>query len=175
MFTQTKALPGVLTFSEAKYYVFSAVFTTLAVGVPYLLHQFHLAGQIFLPMHFFVMFAGILFGWRTGLLVGVLSPLFSFSLTQMPVAALLPQVMMELAAYGLVAGFLREKKLNIWASLFSAMILGRLARILFIVFWAPGMDAWQFIELSWPGIILQIALIPITVYLLQKFVFEKRV
>lgn len=175
MFTQTKALPSVLTFSEIKYYIFSAAFTFLAVGVPYALHQFHVAGQIWVPMHFFVILAGLLFGWRTGVLVGVLSPLMSFGLTQMPVVALLPQVMAELAIYGLVSGFLSEKKFNILTTLVSAMILGRLARILFIVFLAPKMDAWQFIEMSWPGILLQITLIPITIYLLQKFVFTKRI
>jgi hypothetical protein len=168
MFIQTKSLPRTLSFSEVKYYVFSAVFTIFAVAVPSILHQFHVAGQIFVPMHFFVIIAGLLFGWRTGLLVGIASPLMSFSLTQMPVAALLPPVMVELAVYGLAAGFLREKGFNLWIVLFSAMVLGRLARIVL------SFDA-SFIKMSWPGILLQIILIPLTIYLLQKFVFEKRV
>ena len=67
MFTQTKALPKILTFSETKYYIFSSVFVGMAVFVPWLTHQFHLAGPKFLPMHFFVMFAGFLFGWRMGI------------------------------------------------------------------------------------------------------------
>jgi hypothetical protein len=175
MFTQTKALPRVLSFSEIKYYVFSVFFTILAVGVPSALHQFHVAGQIFVPMHFFVIVAGLLFGWKTGLLVGILSPLMSYGLTQMPVVALLSQITVELAVYGFAAGFLRERNLNAWVSLFSAMMLGRAARILFIVLFAPKMNAWQFIEMSWPGILLQLALVPLTIYLLQKFVFSKRV
>lgn len=168
MFTQTKALPRVLTFREAKYYIFSSVFVASAVFFPWLTHQFHIAGQIYLPMHFFVMTAGFLFGWKTGLLVGIISPLVSYSLTQMPVIALLPQVVLELAVYGLAIGILRERNFNIWASLFSAMILGRLARILFIMAFVPQMDPIKFIQIGWPGIVLQVVLIPLVVYLCAK-------
>lgn len=163
-----QALPRVLTFSEAKYYIFSAVFAGLAVFVPWLAHQFHIAGQIYLPMHFFVILAGFLFGWRTGLLVGLISPLMSYSLTQMPVMALLPQVVLELAVYGLAIGILRERTNNIWISIFSAMILGRLARVLFIMAFVPKMDPMKFIQISWLGIVLQIALIPAVIYLCSK-------
>jgi hypothetical protein len=160
-FIQTKALPKVLTFSQAKYYLFSLVFVGLAVGVPALLHQFTFAGAKFLPMHFFVMFAGLLFGWRTGLLVGALSPLMSFGLTQMPTMAILPQVVLELAVYGLAAGLLRERGFGVGISLVGAMILGRLARLAFF----PDIN---FIQASWPGIVLQIILIPTIVYLWKK-------
>jgi len=177
--TQTKALPRVLTFSEAKYYIFSITFVVSAVFFPWLAHQFHVAGPTYLPMHFFVMVAGFLFGWRTGLLVGVISPLLSYSLTHLPVIGILPQTIIELAIYGLVIGILREKKFNIWIALFSAMILGRLARILFIFVFSPQIDPWQFIKISLPGIILQILSIPLIIYLLQRFIFgiknEKRV
>jgi len=166
MFAQTKILPKVLTFSQTKYYLFSLTFVGLAAGVPWLLHQFTLAGPKFLPMHFFVMFAGLLFGWRTGLLVGALSPLASFGLTHMPVMALLPQIVLELAVYGFVAGFLRERGLNVWVSLVSAMVLGRLARL------ALSSDL-SFMQASTPGMVLQLALIPVVIYLLQKFLFKK--
>lgn len=173
MKTNILALPRVLNFTEAKYYVFSAVFTALAVGAPWIAHQFHIAGQVFLPMHIFVLASGLLFGWRAGLLVGTLSPILSFSLTQMPVMALLPQVTLELAVYGLAIGLLREKNLNIWVSLAGAMILGRLVRIVVIMALFPKMDPIQFIQISLPGIILQLALIPFIVYLIQKFVLDK--
>lgn len=173
MFTQTKTLPRVLTFSEAKYYIFTVIFTVSAVFFPWLAHQFHIAGQIFLPMHIFILIAGFLFGWRAGLLVGIISPLISYSLTQMPVMALLPQVVLELSVYGLIIGILREKNLNIWLALFSAMILGRLARILFILTFVSKMNALQFVQISWPGIALQLILVPIVIYLLQRFLFKK--
>lgn len=167
MFVQTKALPRVLTFSQAKYYIFSAVFTAGAVSVPWFLHRFNLAGPQFLPMHFFIFIAGFLFGWRMGLVTALSGILISYNLTYLPPMAILPQVMLELAVYGLAIGILREKNLNIWVSLFGAMALGRLARILFIIVFTPQMSALKFIEISWPGIILQLAIIPLIVFFIQ--------
>ncbi|MFH1423683.1 MAG: ECF transporter S component [Candidatus Nealsonbacteria bacterium] len=166
MFTQVKVLPKVLTFSEVKYYIFSAVFVGLTVVTPTIFHQFNLAGPTFLPMHIFVLVAGFLFGWRTGMLVGLLSPLMSYSITHMPPMAILSETVLELAVYGLAVGLLREKGFNIWVALFSAMVLGRLARL------ALTFDV-SFIQISWPGIALQLALIPVIIYLLQRFLFKK--
>lgn len=174
MFTKTKALPKILTFSQARYYVFSAVFVSAAVSFPWLAHQFQLAGAKFLPMHFFVMIAGFLFGWRTGLIVGALSPLMSYSITHMPSMAILPEVTLELAVYGLAIGLLREKRLNIWLSLAGAMILGRLARFALVFGAGLGTDPLKYLQISWPGVVLQLSLIPLIIYLLQKFVFEKK-
>ncbi len=173
MLTQTKVLPRVLIFSEVKYYIFSAVFVGLAVGVPWILHQFHLAGPTFLPIHFFVMFAGFLFGWRTGVLVGILSPLMSYSLTFMPPAAILSETVLELAVYGLTIGLLREKGLNIWVALIGAMVLGRLARLLFVLAVGLKTNPLDYFQMSMPGIVLQIILIPFVIYLLQMFLFKK--
>ncbi|MFC1789572.1 ECF transporter S component [Patescibacteria group bacterium] len=173
MFLQTKTLPRILTFGEVKYYIFSLTFTAMAASVPWVMHQFHMVSQIFLPMHIFVLIAGFLFGWRTGLMVGVLSPLLSYSLTQMPAMVLLPQIVLELAIYGIVVGILREKKTNIWVSLIFAMILGRVARIIFILAFIPKIDPIQFIQISLPGIIFQLALIPFVVYLIRKFLQNK--
>ncbi len=173
MFTQTKALPRILTFSEVKYYIFSAVFVGLAVITPTIFHQFHLAGPTFLPMHIFVLLAGILFGWRTGLLVGLLSPLMSYSITHMPPMAILPETMLELAVYGLAIGLLRERGLNILVALLGAMILGRLARLVFVLGLGLQTNPLQYFQMSWPGIVLQLALIPIVICLLQKFVLPK--
>jgi len=173
MFTQTKTLPKVLSFSETKYYIFSVTFIAAAVFFPWLCHQFNFAGAKFLPMHFFVMFAGFLFGWRTGLLVGVLTPLMSHSITHMPPMTILPEVILELGIYGLAIGLLREKKLNIWAALLGAMILGRLARFLFVLGMGFETNPWWYFQISWPGIALQLALIPVIIYLLQKFLFKK--
>ena len=173
MLTQTKVLPRVLSFSQVKYYIFSSVFTLLAVFVPWFFHQFNLLGPQFLPMQIFVLIAGFLFGWRTGLLVGLISPLMSYSLMKMPAMAILPQVILELAVYGLIIGILREKNFNIWIALIFSMVLGRAARILYILVFASQMKALDFIKISLPGIILQAILIPLAVYFIQKLLEMK--
>src|SRR5512133_2769825 len=105
MSTRTKvaaAYKGLLsaTFAGLRAYAVASLFVALSVTVPWVFHQFGVAGQVFLPMHFFVLAAGLLFGWQAGLLVGLCSPALSHALAGMPVSVMLPQVTLELASYG---------------------------------------------------------------------------
>ena len=157
----------------------------LAVFVPWVFHQFHLAGPTFLPMHIFVLIAGLLFGWRAGLIVGLFTPLASYVISGMPALNILPQVVIELSAYGFIAGILREKYnlRTIW-SLLGAIIGGRLALLLTILAiyfvagqsYSPlGLEAnplasfWSTVKQGWPGILIQLAFIPAIIWLVGKF------
>ncbi len=181
--------PIVLKYTDIRSYVFTFVFVLLDVLVPWVCHQFHLAGPTFLPMHIFVLLAGLLFGWRAGLIVGFLTPLTSYAVSGLPVLRILPQIVVELSTYGLVAGILCER-LNlrpIW-SLIGAMIGGRLAlgltvlSIYFIVgeVYSPLGSAanplivvWTVIKQGWPGIVIQLALIPLVIWLVGKLATRK--
>ncbi len=82
----------------------------LAIGIV-LPQVFHLtggpaSGATFLPMHIPVLIAGLLLGPVYGLILGAVTPVCSFLITAMPVAARLPFMMVELAIYGWVCGFL---------------------------------------------------------------------
>ena len=159
---------------------FSAIFVALAVALPLVSHQFNLAGPTFLPMHLFVITAGLLFGWRAGLLVGLLTPLVSFTVSGMPFLPVLPQITAEIMVYGLAAGFLREKlKLNLYLSLILAMIIGRIG--LFLAVWilatnpaGPLTGLWKVISIGWVGIIIQVALIPVIVIWFKKYLEKYR-
>jgi uncharacterized membrane protein len=157
----------------------------LAVFVPWIFHQLHLAGPTFLPMHIFVLLAGLLFGWRAGLLVGLFTPITSYFLSGLPALNILPQVVIEVSAYGLIAGWLREKYdlRTIW-SLLGAMIGGRLALLssMAIIYLIAGqsysplgpesnplLSFWTTVQQGWPGIAIQLAVIPLAVWLVEKF------
>lgn len=183
--------PIVLRYTDIRSYVFTTIFVSLAVLVPWGCHQFHLAGATFLPMHIFVLLAGLLFGWRAGLIVGFLTPLASYAISGMPVLRILPQIVVELSTYGLVAGILRQKfNLRAMWSLVAAMISGRLALCLAVLSiylvvgesYSPlGLQAnplivvWSVVKQGWPGIVTQLALLPIVVWLVGKFTTKKAV
>jgi len=177
--------PMVLKYRDVRSYVLTAAFVSLAVLLPWVFHQFHLAGPTFLPMHIFVLMAGLLFGWRAGVIVGLFTPLASYAVSGMPVLSILPQIAVELSVYGLVAGVLREKYSlrPIW-SLLGAMIGGRLALSLALLLiylvagesysplgleTSPFASLWSVIEQGWPGIAIQLASIPAIVWLAGKF------
>lgn len=158
---------------------FSFLFVALAVALPWFTHQFHLAGPTFLPMHLFIFVAALLFGWRAGLIVGLFTPLISYFVSGLPLPQFLPQITIELAVYGLVAGFVRKKMgLNLWLSLIIAMVTGRIA--LGLAVWLLGTNpagpinqVITVVKLGWPGILIQLAIIPLIVLLLKKFLASK--
>jgi len=182
--SKPQPFPLVLKYNNVRSYVLTAAFVSLAVLVPWVFHQFHLAGPTFLPMHIFVLMAGLLFGWRAGLAVGLLTPLSSYAVSQMPVLTILPQILIELSAYGLIAGILREKyNLRAIWSLLGAMVGGRLALLLALPViylvagesYSPlGLETSPFVAFSsvikqgWPGIVLQLVSIPALIWLAGK-------
>lgn len=172
--------PYVLKFTDIRFYVFVTAFVALDVLAPWAAHYVHpLAGPTFLPMHIFILLAGLLFGWRAGLVVGFLTPLISFGISGMPVLARLPQIVVEVSVYGLSAGILREKfKFSAIWSLVGAMAMGRLALMLAVLALYraevnPLVYLWQTIQQGWPGIAIQLVCLPLIVLGLKNW-FAKR-
>lgn len=182
--SKLQPFPVILKYTEIRSYIFIGAFTLLSVAVPWAFHQFHLAGPTFLPMHIFIFAAGLLFGWRVGLIVGFLTPLASYAVSGMPGLPVLPQIVVELSAYGLIAGMLRERfNLRVIWSLLGAMIAGRLALFLAVLVISlivgkvysplgpeasPFVAVWAVIKQGGPGIALQLALIPGAIWLVGK-------
>lgn len=183
--SKSQPFPVVLKYTDVRSYAFTILFILLAVLVPWVFHQFHLAGPTFLPMHIFVLIAGLIFGWRAGLIVGLFTPLVSHLTSGMPVLNVMPQITVELAAYGSISGMLREKfnLRTIW-SLLGAMTGGRLALLMVILAnyliigesysplgreLSPFLAFWSVIKQGWPGIIIQLVLIPSIVWMTGRF------
>ena len=86
-------------------------------------------------MHWSAIVAGLCYGWRSGAVVGALSPVVSYLLSGMPRPAVLPSMTMELAAYGFLAGFALEVlgRGRLQATL-AALVGGRLVFLAVMVF-----------------------------------------
>ena len=152
---------------------------TLSVAIPQLFHVIgivsgtgSLPGSAFLPMHLGVFFTTLLAGPAVGAVTGAVSPLMSFALTGMPSAALLPFMMIELTAYGLVCGLLKNKKMPVILKVLTAQILGRAIRAAAILIAFYGFKSTvvsptiilSSIASGLPGLILQWTLLPLLIY-----------
>jgi niacin transporter len=157
--------------------IYSGLFVAFGLILPQLFHLFGGTGPIFLPMHIPVLLAGFFLGARSGLLVGLLTPILSSLTTGMPAIPILYFMMFELMTYGFLAGYLyRTRKLNIIVSLLLAMVGGR-AVLAVSVF---ALQALLGLKLSpkgyltgalttgVPGMVIQVVLIPVVVRLLDK-------
>jgi hypothetical protein len=126
---------------------------TAAFILPAMAHAAGLPVRLLLPMHWPVILAGLCYGWRSGLVVGLAAPTVSFLLSGHPNPLVLPAMTLELGAYGALAGVgLQQLGLSRpLATLFSALG-GRVVFILVVV----AMGAYTGPFLSY----LQAALIP---------------
>jgi len=164
-----------------KQVVLSGLFIAIALLLPFLTAQNPVLGRRLLPMHLPVLLCGFVCGWPYGLIVGLVSPVFRSLLFGMP--PMFPTAVamsFELAAYGCITGLLHrllpKNNVNIFVSLISAMIGGRIVwGIVSVILYGLSKSTftWQifvtgaFID-AIPGIVLQIILIPIIVVALKR-------
>jgi len=118
-------------------------------------------------MHWAVILAGLVFGWRGGLIVGMSAPLVNYLITGFPLPLVLPAMSVELTVYGGLTGLLREK---FEFPPFLAVVLGLIAgRIVFLlVVFAGGAQKGVFLAYAYaamlPGLlaaVVQIATLPV--------------
>ncbi|MFQ5453481.1 MAG: ECF transporter S component [Candidatus Zixiibacteriota bacterium] len=166
--------------SKARFITHIALYLALAVLLPIGFHSFGLGGRVFLPMHIPVLLAGFLAGPLSGIIVGLLAPGMSFLLTGMPPSYAVPLMSLELPVYGLITGlFYYRLKMNVYVTLLTAMILGRIMFglglfILGLFMNLPYSAAAFFstggaIVTCFPGIIIQLIIIPIIVASLKRY------
>ena len=167
--------------NEVKKLTLSAMFLALAFIMPFLTGQIPQIGSMLCPMHIPVLLCGFFCGAPFGLGVGFIAPILrSFVLGMPPLFPKAFCMAFELAAYGFVAGYLHnklpKKKIYVYTSLTSAMIIGRVVWGI-VMFCCMGFDASKFginafvsgaITTAVPGIILQLILIPVLVTSLDK-------
>ena len=159
----------------------ASMFIALAFVMPFFTGQIPQIGSKLCPMHIPVILCGYICGAPWGLVVGFISPLLRSVTLGMP--TLFPKAVamaFELAAYGFMSGLLYRKlpknKLNIYVSLVTSMIVGRLVWGI-VQLCCVGFDVSKFsLTAFWtgavadavPGIIIQIVLIPVLVMALEK-------
>lgn len=153
-----------------------------AVAVPQLFHAIGAIsgtgtalGETFLPMHLPILLVGLIAGPYAGAVSGLLGPLVSFGLTGMPSSAMLPFMMIELCAYGLFAGLLRNVKMPTIAKVILAQIAGRAVRAaaILIAVYALGNKMnpaviWTSITTGLFGLVLQWTFLPLIIYRVEN-------
>jgi len=165
---------GQLSMRKAKTAVLGqALFLALALVIPMITHRLGLNFLVAQPMHWMILFAGLAYGPLSGALMGLSVPLASFALTGMPLPAMLPLMLPELAVYGLAAGLLKGR-LTAFGAVAAALIAGRAVFLALSAASGPlalppalgGQEAsaLEFIRRVWgpglPAMALQIALLP---------------
>lgn len=141
-----------------------------AQALPWLVHLVGLPGPVLLPLHFAAILAGLALGPVPGLINGLAAPVASFMLTGLPPAPLIPVMVVEVAAYGGVAGYLAHR--TAWRGawiLLATLAAGRAAALAALGVAGPvlgfGPPAVPYVLngvlAGWPGIAFQFILLSV--------------
>ncbi|MCI6508637.1 MAG: ECF transporter S component [Bacilli bacterium] len=160
----------------------------VAIGfiLPFITGNIKEIGNMLCPMHLPVLIGGFILGPYYGAVIGFILPIFrSLTIGMPPFFPTAISMSIELLAYGAVSGlmfkvFRQKLKLNLlvslYVSLIIAMLVGRalwgLTRVFLVVFDHNPFTfkmflAGAFIN-AWPGIIVQLILVPLIVFALIK-------
>lgn len=155
---------------KTKDLVTAALLIAIGIILPMIVHMSGINGAIFLPMHIPVLISGLILGSSLGLIVGIISPTLNHFLTGMPPIPIVWIMLVELAVYGLISGYLyRKVKMTLMPSLIISMLIGRICAALVVLilgtfFSIPMPPLGLYIKgitlTALPGIIIQILLIP---------------
>lgn len=161
--------------------VLSAMLLAVGIVLPFFTGQIPQIGGMLLPMHLPVLVCGLICGWQYGGIIGFILPLFRYVLFGMPPMPNGLAMAFELAAYGIIAGYLYSHSrwkctFALYRSLIIAMLGGRIIwGMIRVIMTGVAKEAftWQmflagaFIN-AIPGIILQLIFIPALMLVLQK-------
>ena len=98
-----------LNLTNAKTYLFAAIFIVGNLLLPQLAHLVPQGGFIFLPIYFFTLIAAYKYGIHVGLLTAILSPLASNLLFGMPPMAVLPAIIIKSAILAIAAAMVAKR------------------------------------------------------------------
>ncbi len=153
---------------ELKKIIMAASFIALGLILPFLTGNNVRLGSAFSLMHIPALLAGLILGWKYGLVVGLVTPILrSVTIGTPPLFPIALTMMFELAAYGFFIGLfyklLPKKDVNVQISLILAMLAGRAV-------W--GLSAWIFYPQAGFDFSLQIFLTTAFVTLLPAIVIQ---
>ncbi|MEI8086231.1 MAG: ECF transporter S component [Paludibacter sp.] len=143
---------------EIKSYVFALLFVGGNIVLPQLCHLLPIGGQILLPIYFFTLIAAYKYGFFTGLLTAVASPLINHALFGMPGTEMLTAILIKSALLAVAAAYMAQKTNNLKLQSLLAVIvfyqgLGMMAE------WAitgSFFAAMQDLRIGVPGMLLQL-------------------
>ena len=147
-----------LNYDEAKTYLWATVFVACNLVLPQLFHLIPQGGVIFSPLSLVILVGAYKFGWKTGLLAALASPLVNHAITGMPAWEVMPVMTLKLAVLAMVAGLAAQRFKTVNLPLLIGVILVSKAIGCLGEFILTGGIAATIADftIGWPGLLLQV-------------------
>lgn len=101
-----------LSFADMRLYLLAMILVAGNIVLPQVAHLLPHGGPMWLPIYFFTLIGSCLFGWRLGLVTGLLSPVLNHLMFGMPSAAVLLPILIKSALLALTAGIVFSRNIK---------------------------------------------------------------
>ena len=147
-----------LNYDEAKTYLWATVFVACNLVLPQVFHLIPQGGVIFSPLSLVLLVGAYKFGWKTGLLAALASPLVNHAITGMPAWEVMLVMTLKLAVLAMVAGLAAQRFKMVSLPLLIGVILVSKAIGCLGEFILTGGIAATIADftIGWPGLLLQV-------------------
>ena len=160
----------------AKRLLLAVIMLAITVVIPFILpHNHILFGKMLQPMHTPVLLSAYIVGAPLAAVIGAVAPVIRHLWVGMPTLEIAIPMCFELATYGLVTGTVYKisshRGRSIVKSLLAGMLAGRVVwGIVNVVMhnYTFGMIMAEGFGNAFPGIVLQMFLVPLIIYGLKK-------
>lgn len=120
----------ILKANESRSYAFAGLFVAGNILFPQLCHLLPLGGQILLPIYFFTLIAAYKYGFFTGLLTAIASPLINHALFGMPGTEMLTAILIKSVLLVVAASYMANRTKQV-----------RIIDILMVIFFYQGIGS----------------------------------
>ncbi|MDD6437921.1 MAG: ECF transporter S component [Prevotella sp.] len=147
-----------LSFRDQRTWTQAVLFTMGNILLPQLCHTIPQGGLILLPIYFFTLVGAYIYGWRTGLLIAIASPLLNHLLFGMPPAPMLPVLLLKSSVLALIASMVARRFKHVSLVLLLQVVVGYqlvggLGEALLQNSLTAPLQDWR---IGWPGLLLQV-------------------
>jgi hypothetical protein len=147
-----------LNYDEVKTYLWATVFVACNLVLPQVFHLIPQGGIIFSPLSLVIMAGAYKFGWKTGLLAALASPVVNHLITGLPAWEVLPVMTFKLAVLAIVAGLMAQHYKGVsLLILLSIVLITKIIGMIGELAITGGIAATiADFTIGWPGLLLQI-------------------
>jgi len=144
--------------TELKSYFFASLFVVGNIVLPQLSHLIPMGGPMLLPIYFFTLIAAYKYGFFTGLLTAIASPIINHFIFGMPVTEMLPILLIKSSLLAVAASYLasRTMEVKLTSILLAILFYQGIGTIAEFLITGSMYTALQDIRLGFPGMLLQL-------------------
>ncbi|HEY5591864.1 MAG TPA: ECF transporter S component [Paludibacter sp.] len=144
--------------NEIKSYAFATLFVAGNIVLPQICHLLPMGGQMLLPIYFFTLIAAYKYGFFTGLLTAVASPLINHFLFGMPATEMLPILLIKSTLLASAAAYMayRTKEVKLTNLLVVILFYQGIGTLAELALTGSMFAALQDIRIGFAGMLLQL-------------------